>query len=173
MGTPVIRSVVVHSVLFCSQGEQPPGLASHRILRICGKVFSSSTKKRALGAQRRRFCRRRNDAAARGLGDETRTLQRSQACPVLLELWSFFFTEREKSLGDAFCVVGKVGAVIACSSFGNLGAELRWLPTLSRVLFGPMVSGLVRRDSPWTLPSVVLQTPATGGQGSAPLGTVR
>lgn len=33
---PVMRSRVRHSTLFCAQGEQPPGRASHRILRICG-----------------------------------------------------------------------------------------------------------------------------------------
>lgn len=30
---PVMRSVVLHSVLFCTQGEQPPGRPSQRILR--------------------------------------------------------------------------------------------------------------------------------------------
>lgn len=30
-----MRSVVWHSVLFCAQGEQPPGWGSQRIFLVC------------------------------------------------------------------------------------------------------------------------------------------
>lgn len=38
----MIRSVVLHSLLFCRHGEQPPGRASQRILRICRSSVSLS-----------------------------------------------------------------------------------------------------------------------------------
>lgn len=39
----MMRSVVLHSLLFCRHGEHPPGRASQRILRICRVSHGQST----------------------------------------------------------------------------------------------------------------------------------
>src|ERR1700738_1929711 len=86
---PVIRSVVRHSVLFCKQGEHPPGNPSHRILRTYVKTMSASL------TYLQSWCYQ-----------DTRllTLHRSQACPVRVDDASLFFTEFEKSSGPKYSV---------------------------------------------------------------------
>lgn len=95
------------------------------------------------------------------LSFETRTLQRSQAWPVRVEFASFFLTEPEKSLFGARCGVNGLVS-IPCSVLGILVACWR---SPSDVLFGPMMGLDVRRDSPWRVPSLLLQTPARLASG--------
>lgn len=65
----------------------------------------------------------------------TRTLQRSHAWPVRVELASFFLTEPEKSLFCGRCCVNGL-AVPSCSVLGNLEA---WWTSSIDALFGPMM----------------------------------
>lgn len=44
---PVMRSVVLHSVLFCRHGEHPPGRASHRIFLTYNEICQYSNVRQA------------------------------------------------------------------------------------------------------------------------------
>ena len=119
---PVMRSVVLHSRLFCRHGEQPPGRASHLILRTC--------------MHRQSPVARRLSGTWSGSRFFLLTLHRSHAWPVRDVPVSFLRTDPEKSppfsvLGNLFGVPSEPDSLGRLTGMFALLSELRYIPCLA------------------------------------------
>lgn len=100
---PVLRSVVLQVTWAAAHGLHPPAAESHRILRI----YSMATQK----VSEREHSKRLSRLSSR-LGDtrhgSKRTLHRSHAWPVRVEVLSFLLTETLKSISASRLLFGRL-----------------------------------------------------------------